>query len=179
MKYNSIRGAERGSVLVISLIMLVVLTLLAVSAIKMSTMSLRALNGAQSRSESQWAIQNAIDRIINSNFAADIGAVAGSYAIPIDAAKSYSVTIDPPCLKQLRMILNSELSTTDPEDLKCYDTTSNPYSACSSTVWQLRGSTSDGFFGANVSMVQGVGIRMDSTSAMAYLNSTSPVFTCP
>lgn len=170
---------ERGSVLIISLIMLVVLTLLAASAIKMSTTSLRAVNSMQSRSEALAAAQNAIEQILNSNFAANIGAVANTYTVAVDADKSYDVTITTPCLKQLLTIKNSSLDLTNPEDVKCYDTTTNPWSACANTVWQINASVSEGFFGTNVQLVQGASLRMDNASAIAYSTSTSPVYTCP
>ncbi|HZX31259.1 MAG TPA: PilX N-terminal domain-containing pilus assembly protein [Rhodocyclaceae bacterium] len=179
MNHRAIHSAERGSVLIIGLIMLVVMTLLAVSAIRMSTMSLRALNGAQARSEAQWAAQNAIDQVLNTNFAANLGAVAGNYTVAVDAGKSYTVAVGTPCLKQMQFIKNTELKTTDAEDMKCYDTTTNPYSACSTTVWQVNATASEGFLGVSSSVVQGVSIRMDTSSALAYYNSSSPSYICP
>jgi Tfp pilus assembly protein PilX len=170
---------QRGSILVLSLIMLVVLTLLAAAAINMSSVGLRAVNSMQSRSEALSAAQNAIEQILNSNFAADIGAVAATYTVAVDAGKSYPVTVATPCLKQILSIKNASLDLTKPEDVKCYDTSTNPWSACANTVWQISASVNDGFFGVNVSLVQGASLRMDNASAIAYSTSTSPVYTCP
>lgn len=170
---------QRGSILIISLIMLVVLTLLAVSSINMSTMSLRTVNSMQARGEAMSAAQRAIDQIINANFVDTIGTVAGTYTVPIDAGKSYDVVVGTPCLKQSLAIYNTQLDVTSAEDLKCYDTTTNPLSACANTVWQITASVNEGFFGANISLVQGIALRMDNGSAIAYSVSTAPVYTCP
>jgi Tfp pilus assembly protein PilX len=178
MNQRQTRAAQRGSVLIIGLIMLVVLTLLAVSAINMSTVSLRTVNGMQARGEAMSAAQRAIEQIINTNFAATMATVANTYTVAIDAGKSYDVVVPTPCLKQITAIRNDALDLTNAEDVKCYDTTTNPISACANTVWQFTASVNEGFFGANVTLFQGIALRMDNASATAYKVSTSPVYVC-
>lgn len=175
---NGFRG-QGGSVLMISLIMLVVLTLLAVSAINMSTVGLRTVNSMQSRGEATSAAQRAVEPFLTTNFSGSIGSIAGNYTVAIDAGKSYSVTVAAPCLKQILGIRNAELDLTDTEEVKCYDTTTNPFSACAHTVWEFRSSVNDSFFGTAATVVQGVSLRMDNSSAIAYQASTAPVWTCP
>lgn len=170
--------SQTGSVLMISLIMLVVLTLLAVSAINMSTVGLRTVNSMQSRGEATSAAQRAVESFFTTNFSGSIGSLAGTYTVAIDAGKSYSVRVTAPCLKQLLAIRNAELDLTDADDVKCYDTTTNPFSACAQTVWEFRSSVNDAFFGTSASVVQGVSLRMDNASAIAYQSSTAPVYTC-
>jgi Tfp pilus assembly protein PilX len=169
-------SAQRGSVLIVSLIMLMVLTLLALSSIKMSTTGLAIVNSMQARSEALSATQRAIEQIINSNFTANIGTIANTYTVAVDAGKSYDVVVAAPCLKQLVGIKNTELKIDNAEDLKCYDTSTNPWSACANTVWEFKASVNEGFFGANVALTQGIAIRMDNASAIAY---QSGGFTCP
>ena len=178
MKRIRLMRTEQGSALIISLLMLVVLTLLAVSAINLSTLGLRAVNSMQTRSEALSAAQNAIEQIASSNFAASIGSVPLSYNIAVDAGKSYAVTVTTPCIKAMQTIKNSALKLTDPEDVKCYDSSTNPWSACANTVWQVTASVSDGFFGTSVQLTQGIALRMDNASAFAYSTSTSPVYIC-
>ena len=57
---------QHGSVLVISLIMLVVMTLLAVTSINMSTVNLRIVGNMQSQMEAESAVQTAIEGIVSS-----------------------------------------------------------------------------------------------------------------
>lgn len=176
MMPSQVRPHEQGSVLLVSLIMLVVLTLLAVSAINMSTVTLRTVNNSQIRAEAMSAAQRAIEGIINTNFTASIGSVAKTYSVQVDSNKDYDVVVATPCLKQLQSIRNTDLNLSDAEDVKCFDTSTNPWSACANTVWEFNSSVNDSFFGANVTVVQGVAIRMDNSAAIAY--STDPAMVC-
>lgn len=178
MRTSSNAKSQAGSVLMISLIMLVVLTLLAVSAINMSTIGLRTVTGMQTRGEATSAAQRAVEPFMTTNFSGSIGTIAGDYTVAIDAGKSYAVRVAAPCLKQILAIRNAELDLTDAEELKCYDTTTNPFSACAQTIWEFRSSVSDSFFGTGASVIQGVSLRMDNASAIAYQSSTSPVYAC-
>lgn len=170
---------QAGFVLMISLIMLVVLTLLAVSAISMSTVGLRTVNSMQSRYEATSAAQRAVESFLTTNFSNSIGTIGGNYTVAIDAGKSYAVRVATPCLKQIIAIRNADLNLTDSEEVKCYDTTSNPFSACAQTIWEFRSSVADSFFGTGATIVQGVTLRMDNSSAIAYQSSTAPVYLCP
>lgn len=166
---------QRGAILIVSLIMLMVLSLLAVSAIRMSTTELRSINSTQARLEALSAAQRAIEQILNSNFAANIGGVANTYSISVDAGQSYAVQVDAPCLKHRETILNSELDLTNSEDAKCY-AGGTVWSDCARTTWELRAAVNQGLFGVNVQVKQGVGIRMDNASALAY--STNATYLC-
>lgn len=177
MTFSNRRYREQGSVLLVSLIMLVVLTLLAVSAINMSTVTLRTVNNSQIRNEAMSAAQRAIEEIINTNFTASIGSVANTYTVQIDGNKDYDVVVAKPCLKQIQSIRNTDLNLSDAEDVKCFDTSTNPWSACANTTWEFNSSVNDGFFGANVTVVQGIAIRMDNSAAIAY--SSDPTTVCP
>lgn len=170
---------QSGSVLMISLIMLIVLTLLAVSSINMSSAGLRIVNAMQMRGEASSAAQRVVEGFINTNFSANLGTIAGSYTVAVDAGKSYDVTVSTPCLKQMVAIRNTELNLSDTEEKKCYDTSTNPFSACAQTIWEFRSSVSDSFFGTGATVIQGVSLRMDNSSAIAYQASTSPVYVCP
>jgi Tfp pilus assembly protein PilX len=80
---------QHGSVLVISLIMLVVMTLLAVTSINMSTVNLRIVGNMQSQMEAESAVQTAIEGIVSSlaNFdtPATTTATISGYGVQVSA----------------------------------------------------------------------------------------------
>lgn len=174
---------QRGSVLIISLIMLVVLTLLAVSAINMSTAGLRVVNAMQTRGEALSAAQRCVEQILSSSFAGSIGTIAGTCTIAIDAGKSYDVTMGAPCLKQMVGVPNSKLNVVrnssgqcTSADCKCV--AEGYWSDCADTVWDLSASVNEGFFGAHISLRQGIALRMDNSAALAYSASGSTSYIC-
>ncbi len=171
------RGAarQRGIVLVLSLIMLMVLTLIAVSAIKLSTVNLRSIANAQTRAEAMSTAQRTIDLILSSNFTDNIAGTAQTLTVS-EGGKDYSVVVARPCLVRASAIKNVDLNITNPDDLKCLDTLTNPYSACADTIWQIQATSTSGWFGASVSITQGTGIRMDNGTLTVYAND--PSFRC-
>ena len=173
MRLRKQAGLQRGSVLLLSLFMLMIMTLLALSAIKMGTVTLRTINNLQIRSEAMSAAQDALDQVMNVNFTDNIAGTAGTYTVAKDAGKTYNVTIATPCIRQVTPIMNTVLDITNSEDLKCYDAIANPVSACSTTVWEITSTVNDGWFGANVSITQGTGIRMDNGAATVYSNDAT------
>jgi Tfp pilus assembly protein PilX len=164
---------QRGSVLLLSLFMLMVMTLLALSAIKMGTVNLRTINNMQMRSEAMSAAQNALDQVMSTNFTDDLAGTARNWSVAVDAGKTYSVAVARPCIRLVTPIMNTVLDYANSEDAKCYDTASNPYSACATTVWEITATVSEGWFGANVAIIQGTGIRMDNGTAGAYSGDSS------
>lgn len=167
---------QRGMVLILSLIMLVVLTLLAISAIRLSTVNLRAVANSQARSEAMSAAQRTIDLILSSNFTNNIAGTQQVLTVT-EGGKNYTVSVARPCLVTLTPIKNVDLDLSITEDRKCIDTVSNPYSACAQTTWQLQANASSGWFGANVTLTQGTGIKMDNSTATVYAND--PSYRCP
>lgn len=180
----------RGVVLILSLIMLMVMTLLALGAIKMSSVNLRTINNMQIRSEAMSSAQNAIDQVLSYSFSDDIAnfsetdpkwatnSAGGTqygrhYTVAVDAKKSYSVYVLRPCIQAVTRITNVALDIANPLDFKCLDTLSNPYSACSNTVWQVTANLQDGWFGANVSITQGIGVMMDDGTAAGYSSNVN------
>lgn len=171
--HNRFAGRQRGSVLLLSLFMLMIMTMLAISAIKMGTVNLRTINNMQVRTEAMSAAQNMLDQVMNTNFTDNIAGTAGTFTVAMDAGKSYNVVVATPCIRQVTPIMNTALVITNSEDLKCYDAIANPVSACSTTVWEIQTTVNDGWFGTNVSITQGTGIRMDNGAATVYSNDTT------
>ncbi len=163
---------QRGIVLILSLIMLMALTLIAVSAIRLSTANLRTVANSQSRTEAMSTAQRTIDQILSTNFTDNIAGTAQTLTVT-EGGKSYTVAVARPCLVRHVPVKNVDLNIALADDAKCLDTLSNPYSACADTIWQLQASSSSGWFGANVSITQGTGIRMDNGTVTVYANDTS------
>ena len=163
---------QRGIVLILSLIMLMVLTLMAVSAIRLSTVNLRSVANAQSRAEAMSTAQRTIDLILSSNFTDNIAGTAQTLTVT-EGGKNYSVVVARPCLIRTVPVKNIDLNVALADDKKCLDTLSNPYSACADTIWQIQATSTSGWFGANVSITQGTGIRMDNGAVTVYANDSA------
>jgi len=172
MMRHTVHSRQRGVVLILSLIMLVVLTLLAISAIRLSTVNLRAVANAQARSEAMSAAQRTIDLILSSNFTDNIAGTQQVLTVT-EGGKNYTVSVARPCLVSLSPIKNVDIDLAIDEDRRCVDTVSNPYSACAQTIWQLQANASSGWFGTNIAITQGTGIKMDNSTASVYANDAS------
>ncbi|MCF8177009.1 MAG: pilus assembly PilX N-terminal domain-containing protein [Sulfuritalea sp.] len=167
------RISQQGSVLLLSLFMLMIMTMLALSAIRMGTVNLRTINNMQMRGEAMTAAQLALDEVLSSNFTENISGTGRIWTVPIDAGKSYDVVVAVPCIRQVTPILNTVLDLGNPEDAKCFDSIGGgAISACSTTVWEISATARSGWFGGRVTMTQGTGIRMDNGAATAYANTT-------
>lgn len=163
---------QRGMVLILSLIMLMVLTMIAVSVIRLSTVNLRTVANSQSRAEARSTAQRTVDLILSSNFTANIAGTAQTLTVT-EGAKSYTVVVARPCIVRYAPVQNVTLDITKADDKKCLDTSTNPFSACADTIWQIQATSSSGWFGANVSITQGTGIRMDNGATGAYANDAA------
>lgn len=173
MRKIATSSAQRGSVLIVSLIMLIAITLMAMTSMNMATVNLRTMNNVQVRSEAMTAAESTIDQVLSTNFTDNIAGTAQTYTVAVDANKSYSVVVARPCIQMVTPIKNAELDVNNAEDAKCFETLSNPYSACAQTIWEVKASVDDGWFGANVNVTQGTGIRMDNSTASVYANDSS------
>lgn len=100
------RGAQRGTTLVIALILLVIVTLFGISAISSSVVNLRIARNVQLSAEAQSAAQQVIDAKISnpSTFSAPASAAGTSTVDATGAAVTYSVAFDTPTCYSLRPI---------------------------------------------------------------------------
>jgi Tfp pilus assembly protein PilX len=163
---------QRGIVLITSLIMLVVLTLLAVSAIRLSTVNLRTVANSQARTEAMSTAQRAVNQVLSNNFTSNVAGIASTLTVS-EGGKNYSVVITQPCIVRTVPVKNIDLDVNSADDNLCRDTQNNPYSACADSIWQIQATSTSGWFGATVSITQGVGIRMDNGAANFYANEPS------
>lgn len=140
---------QRGSTLVVGLVMLVVLSLLVISAIRSGNINLRIAGNTQIQEEAQAATQQAIEEKISNTYI---------FYHP-------STTIDP-------VIVN--INNTDYEvhlTLTCLRmTTASGYSAQfagsapQDSYWDIRATVTDSRTGATVTLHQGVDVRLTAAA---------------
>ena len=90
---------QRGTTLVVALIMLLLLSLLVSGAFTLSTVNLKAVGNVQTRNEALAAVNTALEDVISTNF---VGAGTQTPQVDInnDGVSDYSVTIQAPtCIR--------------------------------------------------------------------------------
>lgn len=186
------RHPQRGSTLVVSLIMLTLLTILALSALNIGRGSLQVSANAQARALTHAAAQQVINQVIsnrtftetpgnvldNSNCAPAMSAPPNSRCVDVDSRTQVLVSLQPaPRCVQMRPILTSELNLSDSEDLGCAQGLGQNSgvigsgavnSLCSNTLWEITAVASDPVTGARSTLVQGVAVRVSSDSAASF-----------
>lgn len=157
---------ERGSTLLIAMIMLVLLTLIAISAIKSTTSSLQVVGNAQFHEEALAAGQQAIENVI-SNTAFTLTSPANqNIDINQDGVADYSVSFSPaPSCKSYKAVDTATEANLPPD---CYGSPGVIY--CYRTVWDVAALVSDvnaGTTGASVTVHQGVKILVGINAALS------------
>jgi Tfp pilus assembly protein PilX len=136
------RNKQEGTVLFIGLILLVVLTMLALVGMRSSNTQLRIVGNVQSAKQVEAAAQLAIDQALNSVDA--FNAPTAPVTVP-NLPSGVKVTVsDRQCLRATRAVGYSAAAKILPED----------------TVWNVQATATDDLTGANVTVTQGVRIRM-------------------
>lgn len=142
-------GRQHGATLVITLIFLVILTLFAVSGMNTGVSNMRTANNQQMIVEAEFAAQQQIEQVLSS-IAAFESVAASATTANVDANgdgyNDYTVVIQPPrCLSiQPAAGYSYEFAASAPKD----------------TVWEVVSAAADNVFGTNMSVRQGVKIRM-------------------
>ena len=143
---------QRGSTLLVALIMLVLLTLIAVSAMSNSTTSIRVVGNAQFREEANAAGQRAIETVMSDGNFRTTPPAAQNIDINLDGNADYTVTFAPPprCISYLAA------NSSDPTvPFECSGS-SGLGVICYWTVWDITANVSDVATGASVILHQGV-----------------------
>jgi Tfp pilus assembly protein PilX len=169
--------AQKGSTLLISMIMLVVLTLLVVFSLKSGNTNLRIAGNMQTQAEASAATQEAIEKVIEQiKVTDDLSLIAAQTVTVTTGPATYNVQVQAmnTCLVEVP-ILNSTLDPTKANDVACFEGTdgdnaikadgtlvSKP-SACKQQQWDIQASVTDASTGATASQVQGISIRVPST----------------
>lgn len=88
-------NSQRGSTLLVALIMLVLLTLIALSSMNATTTSIQVVGNAQFREEANAAGQKAIENVISSSAFQATPPVPQDFDVNGDGVMDYTVTFDP------------------------------------------------------------------------------------
>jgi hypothetical protein len=167
-------SGQGGFVLISSLILLMMLTLIGAAMVNLGTVNLRIINNTQRQMEARSVAQRVIDGIISANFAKNEDTLTAVFtgspytvALADDTYKSYQVSIlERPCMQQFRLFASDDPRTAiDSVANECV----GPYclcqqggsSFCADTLWRIRAEVSEGWFGANEGVVQGVSLVVD------------------
>jgi Tfp pilus assembly protein PilX len=170
------RPRQSGITLVVSLIMLVVLTLLVVSAIRFGNINLKISGNAQAEAEAAAAVQVAVEKMMGEVVGAvKVDLVPAQPAMQVSTgASTYSVNVQKPVCTLSKSIRNTELSNSKPADLPCFgnndqqdqvDANGKVIQApttCKSQQWEIKAALTDSPSGAQISMLQGVALRVPS-----------------
>jgi PilX N-terminal len=187
--------SQRGTTLIVALIMLVLLTLFAVSSFNTANTNLKVVGNMQQKNEALNAAQAAIESVIStpqfiSNPANAVLTPCGTLNtlcadVTGDGVADFTTTLvgpdyptgphQPTCVT-VRPIKNEELNIlTNPEDLGCaaappqhnFAVKGAPTgnSLCANTIWEIKARTVSSLSGAAVIITQGVGVRISSDAA--------------
>jgi Tfp pilus assembly protein PilX len=184
---------QRGTTLIIALIMLVLLTLFAVSSFNTANTNLKVVGNMQQKNEALNAAQATIETVIStplfiSNPANAVPTPCGTANtmctdVTGDGAADFTTTLvgpdyptgphQPTCVT-VRPIKNQELVLSNPEDLGCASGQMQQFgvagavtgdSLCANTVWEVRARTVSSSSAATVTVTQGVGVRVSADAA--------------
>jgi Tfp pilus assembly protein PilX len=140
---------QRGSTLLVSLIMLVVLTLFVVTSINTSNINLKIVGSEQAHKAMEYAAQQAIEQVIStsSNFTTPMASTTVAVNAGTVNAGSVSIT-KPECMGTSVSTGYSLQFNLAPED----------------TNWDIRATVTDANSGATAEISQGLKIRLPSGS---------------
>lgn len=141
---------QRGSTLLVALIMLVLLTLVAVSAINSTTASVQMVGNDQFRAEAYSAAQQAIENVMSNTGFMTIAPPPQNIDVNNDGVADYSVTFSPaPTCLSAQPVLAGDPGVPS----IC---ASSIGAVCYWTTWDIRAVVSDISTGASVMVHQGV-----------------------
>ena len=135
-------SAQRGTALVVSLVMLVLVTLLVLTALNLGTANFRAVSNTQFRDEAVAAANVAIQSRISSTFIDPPATTTDAVDINDDGTTDYVVLVTPTC------IAASVAETADPSSASLPPTMS--LASTWNTVWDIAAVVTDDTTGASV-----------------------------
>ena len=176
---------QRGATLVVALIMLVLTTLFALSSMKTATTSLIVTGNMQAKTEALNAAQETIEAVISTpQFIANpANAVINPCTGPNtrctdvtgDGAPEYVTRLEPqPECMSAKPLKNDALNLALAEDLGCAAGQQQQFgvagavtgnSLCAASVWEISAHAQGVNSGANVTVRQGIGIRISADEA--------------
>ena len=154
----TVLNKQRGSTLLVALVMLMLLTLIAFAAMNASTTSIQVVGNAQFREEANAAAQQAIEGVISSSsFTAN--PASSVVTVNVGGTNYVAAVAVPKCISSMP-ISNDELDTSNPEDMKCSHDNDQP-PQCNKQMWEVNATVNDSDTGASTNVHQGVSMRVD------------------
>ena len=174
---------QRGSTLLMGLILLVLLTLMGLASINTATSNLKVVGNMQYQQEALGAAQVSLNKVLSKgSFFADPSTAPTSDTVDMtgDGVADYTVALTQPCILSAKDILVSELSLTNADDLLCMSSSSlknagimgqatgAAKSDCANVTWRVTASVNDTSSKSAVSLTQSARQKMDRIVASAY-----------
>jgi hypothetical protein len=157
MRRSASMRAQRGTTLVIALIMLGLITLLVTSAFTLSTGNIKAVGNMQMRNEALAAANKAIEQVLDTPFTTAPSATTVDADINNDGTTDYVVVINTPTCVSATLVAAAPVSP------GMGSSVSLPISGPGDfyqTVWDLSANVTDPASGASVRVRQGVNVLL-------------------
>ena len=165
----TVLNKQRGSTLLVALVMLMLLTLIAFAAMNASTTSIQVVGNAQFREEANAAAQQAIERVISSDFTVN----PASSVVSVTGTNYVATVAVPKCISSMP-VTNSQLDVSNPDDAVCLGSgslqnsgvfnasgvVSTAQSWCNKQMWEVTATVADSDTGAMTNIHQGVSLRV-------------------
>lgn len=149
---------QRGSALIVGLIMLLLLTLVVSSAFTLSGTNLKAVGNMQSRSEAIAAANFALDQVLGSPFTLSPGAESIEVDLNNDGVVDYTVAIaTPQCIRA------TVADDAPPSSISLPVMASSTWN----TVWNIQATVNDPIGGAAVVVRSGVRVLLTQAQCNA------------
>ncbi|HRK56218.1 MAG TPA: hypothetical protein PLQ67_01695 [Burkholderiaceae bacterium] len=180
---------QLGIVLVVAMIIMAMVALLSLSALRTSDTNAMVAANVQSRQEGLDSAQTAIERVISErDFFQNPAAITAPPYSPLsvdvdgDAREDFSVSMDVPDCLRARPVPVEQIDPAVDRDLACVGsaalTESGDVNAgatmsgsiCSNTEWQLTATAQSATMGTQLTVSQGVGVRVRTTDADNWCN---------
>ena len=154
------KHAERGSALIVTLIMLVLLTVMVSSSFTLSSTNLKSVTNNQLRDEAVAAANAAIEQVISSPFTNAPAAEAIQVDINNDGVTDYTVQFAAPTCISASTVSGS---STPPSSVTLPSSFNAAAATYYDTVWDLDAQVTDVASGASAHVHQGVRVLLNQT----------------
>jgi len=167
-----LQSAQRGAALIVSLIMLVVITMLVVGAFTSSSVNVKVISNMQSRDEAIAAGNEAIERVISSDFTAVPQPQGFDIDVNNDGINDYQVNFATPrCLGGAQIPAANPPPSSLALGVAFNVVAANFYR----TTWELVGTVTDlANRGANARVHQGVAVLVNQLTFNTFCSATAP-----
>jgi Tfp pilus assembly protein PilX len=176
---NSPSSGQRGSALIVALIMLILITLMAVASFRLGKGDMQIVGNMQQRNQALSAAQQTIANIISSTqftqtptnaVVNPCNGVPNTACVDVngDGVPDVNVTVLVSCVA-IQPILNASLNYNLPSDAGCIvgagqnngiAGSANGNSLCANSIWDTQATATDVVTSATYAVDQGVGVRV-------------------